>query len=33
MVRLDEASNTNPRKYVHLPFDIDNTLIDFNAGE
>ena len=33
MVRLDEALNTNPRKYEYLLFDIDNTLMDFTAGE
>jgi len=33
MVRLDEALNTNPRTYEYLLFDIDNTLMDFTAGE
>jgi len=33
MVRLDEALNTKPRKYEYLLFDIDNTLMDFTAGE
>ncbi len=30
---MDEALNTNPRKYEYLLFDIDNTLMDFTAGE
>ena len=31
--RLDDRLKNSPRNYEYLLFDIDNTLMDFTAGE